>query len=161
MRKDYKASYYFFLRFKSKLQIRTCRYFPRSRGSVQVLSSLQVWTASDRKGACPLFDLITISPVTHICSLHYLLPKRFTGISFKSESRDYAYLRHYSSSQRHQSRFTILSLVLHADRIPTYYLYRIVSVMLLVTTLKLCTSLVPLVDYNTKASVICQIVNYA
>ena len=85
-----------------------------------------------------------------VSSPHDLLPDRFTGISLSSETREYAYLRHYSGSQGNQSRYTILSLVLHADRIPTYYLFRIVGVMLSVMTLKLCTSLVPLVDYNTK-----------
>ena len=72
---------------------------------------------------------------------------RFTGISFASEERDYAYLRHYSCQN---SRYQIVSLRLHCTRDPTYYVFRIVGVMLMVSVLKLCTSLVPLVDYNTK-----------
>jgi len=118
-----------------------CRCLPGSCSGRQVLSCLQVW--SGLKRTCCLF--IKLDPSY---SLH--LTPRFTGISFRSEARYYAYLRHYSHYKKYETHFTILSLVLHADRIPTFYLYRIAGVMLLVTALKLCTSLVPLADYNTK-----------
>ena len=72
---------------------------------------------------------------------------RFTGISFDQEIRDYNYLNHYSG---HVSEFAIVSLRLHCTRDPTYYIFRIVGVLLMVAVLKLCTSLVPLADYNTK-----------
>jgi hypothetical protein len=71
---------------------------------------------------------------------------RFTGVSISLRIRDYAHLRHYS----YCSKYGLLTLNVQCSRDPHYYIYRIVLMQLMVSILKMMTSLIPLEDYNTK-----------
>jgi hypothetical protein len=63
----------------------------------------------------------------------------FDGIALTYHIREYAHLAHYSYS----SAYGVLSLKIHCSRDPYYYLYRIVVMQLMVSVLKMATSLVP------------------
>lgn len=94
----------------------------------------------------PVKDLESCIFLDHAMAQESFPSFRFTGVKISLRIRNYAHLAHHS----YCSKYGLLTLHVDCSRDPYYYIYRIVVLQLMVSILKMATSLIPLEDYNTK-----------